>query len=59
MSAQQRFFLFCRWQIICFIDIIREVFEDFIKICKKWAAIKATHPIKMEFSKLLLRRLCF
>jgi len=36
-----------------------EVFEDFKKICKKWVAIKATHPIKMEFSKLLLHRLYF
>ena len=41
------------------LGIIREVFEDFIKICKKWVAIKATHPIKMEFSKLLLHRLYF
>ena len=46
-------------QIIYFRDIIREVFEGFIKICKKWVAIKATHPIKMEFSKLLLHRLHF
>ena len=41
------------------LGIIREVFEDFIKICKKWVAVKATHPIKMEFSKLLLHRLYF
>ena len=56
--AQHRFFS-AAGQIIYFRDIIREVFEDFIKICKKWVAIKATHPIKMEFSKLLLHRLYF
>ena len=53
------FFFSAAGQIIYFRDIIREVFEDFIKICKKWVAIKATHPIKMEFSKLLLHRLYF
>ena len=41
------------------LGIIREVFEDFIKISKKWVAVKATHPIKMEFSKLLLHPLYF
>ena len=53
------FFFSAAGQIIYFRDIIREVFEGFIKICKKWVAIKATRPIKMEFSKLLLHRLYF